>query len=68
MRGGVDAAQRYRLAGPAAAHPFEARPGDDGRLRLSDRVRAAASAAFFEDRLEPVDVENSLATVGDSHG
>jgi len=68
VRGGVDAAQRYRLAGPAAAHPFEARPGDDGRLRLSDRVRAAASAAFFEDRLEPVDVENSLATVGDSHG
>jgi ubiquinol-cytochrome c reductase cytochrome b subunit len=67
VRGRVDAEQRYRLAGPAAAHPFEARPRYDGRLRLSDRVRAAASAAFFEDRLEPVDVETSLATVGDSH-
>lgn len=54
VHGQVNAHERYRLAGPAQAHPFEARPRPDGRLRLADRLRARASRFFFEDRVTPV--------------
>lgn len=54
VHGTVDAEERTRLAGPLAAHPVDARPDEDGRLRLTERLRAALSRAYFEDRLEPV--------------
>ncbi|SEA39356.1 cytochrome bc1 complex cytochrome b subunit [Leifsonia sp. 21MFCrub1.1] len=55
VHGAVDAAERYRLAGPAAMDPVDARPDEDGRLRLSERLRTTLARVFFEDRLEPVD-------------
>ncbi|MEN0083413.1 MAG: cytochrome b N-terminal domain-containing protein [Leifsonia sp.] len=57
----VDADEQARLAGPAAAHPADARPDQDGRLRLSERLRAALSRVYFEDRLEPVPPEGQRA-------
>jgi ubiquinol-cytochrome c reductase cytochrome b subunit len=57
VHGHVDDHERYRLAGPEQAHPFEARPRPDGRLRLTDRLRARASRFFFEDRLAPLPAE-----------
>ncbi|MFF9564719.1 cytochrome bc complex cytochrome b subunit [Leifsonia sp. NPDC014704] len=54
VHGSVDAAERYRLAGPVAVHPVDARPDEDGRLRPTERLRAALARVFFEDRLEPV--------------
>jgi ubiquinol-cytochrome c reductase cytochrome b subunit len=53
----VDADERVHLAGPAAAHVADARPDEDGRLRLSERLRAALARVYFEDRLEPVPSE-----------
>ncbi|GAA2050356.1 cytochrome b [Leifsonia soli] len=55
VHGAVDATERYRLAGPAAMDPVDARPDEDGRLRLSERLRTTLARVFFEDRLEPVD-------------
>jgi ubiquinol-cytochrome c reductase cytochrome b subunit len=66
--GRVDASERYRLAGPAAAHATPARPDDGGRLRLTERLRAALARVFFEDRLEPLDPATAAAaglTAGD---
>lgn len=57
----VDADEQARLTGPVAAHPVDARPDQDGRLRLTERLRAALSRAYFEDRLEPVAPETQLA-------
>ena len=54
VHGRVDAEERYRLAGPVAAHDADAHPDEDGRLRLSQRVRAALARVYFEDRLQPV--------------
>jgi ubiquinol-cytochrome c reductase cytochrome b subunit len=53
----VDADERVHLAGPAPARPATLRPDDRGRLRLSERLRAGLSRAFFEDRLEPAAAE-----------
>ncbi len=57
VHGTVDAAERYRLAGPVAAQAEDAHPDEDGRLRLADRVRAALARVYFEDRLQPVEDE-----------
>ncbi|MDN4614055.1 cytochrome b N-terminal domain-containing protein [Leifsonia sp. F6_8S_P_1B] len=62
VHGAVEAHERYRLAGPVEAHPFEARPRPDGRLRLADRLRARASRFFFEDRLTPLPGPGAEAT------
>ncbi|MDR6969770.1 cytochrome b N-terminal domain-containing protein [Leifsonia shinshuensis] len=51
----VDAAERYRLAGPTAVRADDVRPDEAGRLRLAERVRGALARIFFEDRLQPVD-------------
>jgi ubiquinol-cytochrome c reductase cytochrome b subunit len=63
VHGEVDAHERYLLAGPEQAHPFEARPRPDGSLRVVDRVRARASRFFFEDRLEPVEEDAGHAAM-----
>ncbi|WP_431245896.1 cytochrome b [Leifsonia xyli] len=54
VHGRVDAVERYRLAGPAAAHGAAAHPDENGRLRWSERMRAALARVYFEDRLQPL--------------
>ncbi|WP_374009211.1 cytochrome bc complex cytochrome b subunit [Leifsonia sp. LS-T14] len=56
VHGRVEADERYRLAGPVAAHDPDVHPGEDGRLRLTRRLRGVLSRIYFENRLEPVDV------------
>ncbi|RDV44940.1 ubiquinol-cytochrome c reductase cytochrome b subunit [Leifsonia sp. ku-ls] len=53
----VDEDERARLAGPVAARRVEVRPDARGRRRLTERLRAALSRMFFDDRLEPVATE-----------
>ncbi|MDL9980067.1 cytochrome b [Microbacterium sp. ASV49] len=50
----VPAEDRWRHEGPAASHPYLARPDEHGQLRAVVRVRAALSRLFFEERLEPI--------------
>ena len=50
----VDAYERWRLVGYEAPEPLAVRPRDGGRGRLRDRVRAAVSRWYFEDRVLPV--------------
>lgn len=49
----VDAEERYRLTGPAAASDPSVHPRADGRLRATDRLRGALARVFFQDRLQP---------------
>ncbi|MGO4592249.1 cytochrome bc complex cytochrome b subunit [Leifsonia sp. 2TAF2] len=67
VHGSVDADELPRLAGPAAAYSYQARPDENGRLRLTERLRSALSRVYFEDRLEPVSPAGAL-TGGEGDG
>ena len=62
----MDAEERYRLAGPVAAHRIDLHPDEGGRLGLAQRLRGVLSRTYFEDRLEPVDQADGAS--GDGGG
>jgi ubiquinol-cytochrome c reductase cytochrome b subunit len=53
----VPAGERWRHYGPEPAVPYLARPDERGRLHAVDRLRAALSRFFFEDRIAPLPAE-----------
>jgi ubiquinol-cytochrome c reductase cytochrome b subunit len=50
----LDEYQRWKLVSFEEYQPLMVRPDAQGRISLNQRVRAAASSWFFEDRISPV--------------
>lgn len=50
----LDEYQRWKLVSFEEYQPLMVRPDANGRISLNQRVRAAASSWFFEDRISPV--------------
>ncbi|MBC7591976.1 MAG: ubiquinol-cytochrome c reductase cytochrome b subunit [Salinibacterium sp.] len=50
----LDEYQRWKLVSYEEYTPLMVRPDENGRISLNQRVRAAASNWFFEDRISPV--------------
>ncbi|WP_309616836.1 ubiquinol-cytochrome c reductase cytochrome b subunit [Salinibacterium sp.] len=50
----LDEYQRWKLVSYEEYQPLTVRPDENGRISLNQRVRAAASSWFFEDRISPI--------------
>lgn len=55
----LDDFERWRLVSFDEYQPLMIRPNDDGKITVSQRVRAGLSRWFFEDRIAPV-TQNEL--------
>lgn len=60
----VDRFEQFRLARTDDYRPLDVHADERGRVRLSQRLRAALSRIFFEDRIRPV--EPGLSALGES--
>lgn len=58
----VDVYERWRLIDHESYEPLVLRPDGTGRIRIRDRVRAALSRWFFQDRILPVTATELDAT------
>ncbi|MBX3068469.1 MAG: ubiquinol-cytochrome c reductase cytochrome b subunit, partial [Cryobacterium sp.] len=45
--------ERWRLVDFVDYKPLMLRPGADGKIKFSQRIRAVVSRWFFEDRISP---------------
>ncbi|NYF10624.1 ubiquinol-cytochrome c reductase cytochrome b subunit [Leifsonia sp. AK011] len=63
----LDEYQRWKLVSYEDYKPLMIRPDTRGRITARQRVRAALSRWFFEDRIEPVTRKELDAGHGDSH-
>ena len=61
----VDRFEQFRLAQTDGDRAFDVHPDERGRVRWSQRLRAALSRFFFEDRIRPV--EPGLSALEESH-